>query len=48
MKKEEIKIKYPVFSLRLSKETIELLKQKQKESGKSWNRFIYQLLSIKK
>ncbi len=44
MNKEKDKIQYPTFTVRLSKETIQLLKQRKIESGLSWNRFIYKLL----
>lgn len=45
-RKNEI-IKYKVFALRLSEETREKLKDKQKRSGLSWNLFIMKLLSVK-
>jgi len=38
------KIRYGNFCLRLSDQTKELLKKKKKESGKSWNRYIYSLI----
>ena len=44
MNKKEKKIKYPTFTVRMNKETINLLKKKKLESGKSWNLFIYNLL----
>jgi len=42
-RKNEI-IKYKVFSLRLNEETKKKLIQKQKQSGKSWNLFLLDLL----
>ena len=43
--KEEEKIKYDVFSVRLHKGTKKLLVDKKIKSGLSWNRYIYQLLT---
>ena len=36
--------RYKSFSMRLDDRTIEMLKKRQKKSGKSWNRFVYHLL----
>ena len=41
---EKEKIRYKVFNMRLNDLTIQLLKTRQKQSGKSWNLFIYELL----
>jgi len=38
------KIRYKVFSVRLSDESIEWIKLAQKKSGVSWNKFIIKLL----
>jgi len=43
MKKE--KFHYRVFSYKLHEGTAELLKKQKIESGLSWNRFIYQLIT---
>lgn len=38
---------YKVYSFRLNEETYKILKAKQRESGKSWNLFIYELIKKK-
>lgn len=43
--RKEEKIKYKVFALRLHEETKKTLIKKQKESGKSWNLFVLDLLT---
>jgi len=47
-KEKKEKIKYEVFSARLHQGTRELLNKKRKQSGLSWNRFMYQLLTSEK
>lgn len=46
-KEEKKKIRYEVFSVRLHEGTKKLLVERQKKSGLSWNRYIYQLLKSK-
>jgi hypothetical protein len=43
-KKNNKKLRYPVFSMRLNKMTIEKLKEARIKSGKSWNLFVYSLI----
>lgn len=43
----ENKDRYPVFSVRLSKKTWLLLKERRKKSGLSWNLFLLKLLNNK-
>lgn len=45
--KEEIKIKYKVFNLRLHDETKKKLVNQWKQSGLSWNLFMVDLLETK-
>lgn len=45
-KDKEDKVKYDVFSVRLHAGTKKLLIEKRKKSGLSWNRYIYQLLTL--
>lgn len=47
-KKENKRIFYDVFSMRLSKELQEHLKTQQKKSGLSWNRYMEKLSGFKK
>ena len=46
--KEKERIKYKVFPMRLHEETKKILMAKQKESGLSWNLYIYKLLKEQK
>lgn len=48
MNKQSEIIKYKVFTLRLHEETKKKLIKKQKESGKSWNLFMLDLLELHK
>lgn len=45
VKKKQKDLEYKVFHIRLSEETKEQLKVKWKESGKSWNLFIKELIN---
>lgn len=42
------KIKYKVFTMRLDDRTWKILGEKRIASGKSWNRFVLELLENKK
>lgn len=45
VKKREKDLEYKVFSIRLSEEVRNKLKELQRSSGKSWNRFIKDLIN---
>lgn len=47
-KKENKRIFYDVFSMRLSEKVIRELKKQQKKSDLSWNRFMEKLLGLDK
>lgn len=38
-------LRYKAYSFRLNEDTYDILLEKKKKSGNSWNRFIYSLLS---
>ena len=46
--KEKIIIKYTGKCIKMDDRTWELFKKKRKQSGLSWNRYIYQLIEKKK
>jgi predicted DNA-binding protein len=45
IKKKEKDLEYKVFSIRLSEEVRDKLKELQRSSGKSWNLFIKELIN---
>lgn len=48
MNKQQDKLRYKTFPIRLADETREALKKKKVASGKSWNLFICELLKTNK
>lgn len=48
MKEENKTIKYKGKCIKMDDRTWELFKEKRKESGLSWNRYIYKLIADKK